>query len=79
VRIGVELGLEESMAHFTGNAADIVVVVAETQVDRHVKAVRDGLGVVEPRSVLEVKVVIGGRVVVKVVADEKDLFDRRVE
>jgi len=45
----------------------------------HTKTVGDGLGVVESCGVFEVEVVVGGRIVVEVVADEKDLLDGWVE
>jgi hypothetical protein len=67
------------MAHLARNAMHVVVVVAEAEVDRHLEAIGDGLGVVEPGRVLEVEVVVGRRIVVEVVADEEDLFDGGVE
>src|ERR1700722_1676068 len=47
--------------------------------NRHMKNIGDGFGIIEPRGVLEVKVVIGRRVVVKVVTDQEDLFNGRRE
>ena len=67
------------MAHLAGDVFDVIVVVAEAEVDRHFEAVGDGFGVVEASGVFEVEVVVGGRVVVEVVADEEDLFDGGVE
>jgi hypothetical protein len=46
---------------------------------RHLEPVGNGLGVVEPGLVLEVEVVVGGRIVMEVVSDEGDLFDGWVE
>ena len=79
VRLRIELGLEEPMAHLARNSFDIVVMVAETQMHRHLEAVGDDLGVIEARRVLEVKVVVGGGIVMEVVADQKNLFDCRME
>ena len=79
VGLGVELGLEEAMAHFAGNVPDVVVVVAEAEVDGHLESVGDGLGVVEAGGVGEVEVVVGGGIVVEVVPDEEDLLDGGVE
>jgi hypothetical protein len=79
VGIGVELGLEEAMAHLARDVLDVVVVVSEAEVDGHLEAVADGLCVVESGGVLEVEVVVGGGVVVEVVADEEDLLDGGAE
>ena len=79
VRLRFELRLEETVAHLARNLFDIVVVVAEAQVHRHLEAVGDDLRVVETRRVLEVEVVVGGGIIVEVVADEEDLFDGRME
>jgi tetrahydromethanopterin S-methyltransferase subunit A len=79
VGLGVELGLEEAVAHLAGDVPDVVVVVAETEVDGHLEAVGDRFRAVEARGVREVEVVVGGGIVVEVVADEEDLFDGGVE
>lgn len=79
VRLRIELSFEEAMAHLAGDAVHIVVMVAEAEVYGHVEAVGDGFGVVETGGVFEVEVVVGGGVVVEVVADEEDLLDGGVE
>src|ERR1700752_3347029 len=52
-----------------------VVVISKAQVYRHLELVADSLSVVESRGVLEVEVVVSGRIVVEVVTDQEDLFD----
>ena len=78
IGIGVEFCLEQPVAHLTRNVPDVVVVIAESNMHRHVKAIGDGLGIIEARLVLEVEVVIGRGIVVKVVAQQEDLLDARV-
>jgi hypothetical protein len=54
-------------------------MIAETKVNRHPEAVRDGFGVVEASRIFEIELVVGRRVVMEVVTDEEDLFDRGIE
>jgi hypothetical protein len=79
IGVGVELGLEKTMTHLAGDMADVVVVIAEAEMDGHLESVGDGLGVIQASGVLEVEVVVGGWVVVEVIADEKDLLDGGME
>ena len=79
VGLRIELRLEEAMAQLAGNPVNVVVMIAEAQVDWHFEAVSDGLCIVEAGRVLKVKVVVGGGIVVEVVPDEKDLFNGGVE
>jgi hypothetical protein len=67
------------MAHVARDAVDIVIVIAEAEVNGHVKSICDGLGVVESRFVLEVKVVISRWVIVEVVANKKYMLDGRIQ
>src|SRR5258708_39648562 len=54
-------------------------MVAEAQVHRHLEAVSNDLGVVETSRILEVKVVVGRRVVMEIVANEEHLLDGGME
>ena len=59
IRLRIELGLEEAMAHLARNSFDIVVMVAKAQVYRHFKPIGNDLGIVETSRVLEIQVVVG--------------------
>ena len=79
VRLGIELGFEQAVAHLAGDVFDVVIMIAEAKVDGHFEPVRDGFGVIEASGIAEVEVIVGRRVVMEVVPDEEDLFDRRIE
>src|SRR5580693_672949 len=75
IRLRIELGLEETMAHVTRNSLDVIVMVAETQMHGHLEAVGDDLGIIQAGRALEIKLVVGGGIVMEVVTDQKYLFD----
>src|SRR5882757_9700055 len=79
VRLRIELGFEETVAHLARNSFEIVVMVAKAQMHRHLEAIGDDLGVVETRRVLEVKVIVDRRVVMEVVANEEHLLNGRMK
>src|SRR3981081_4108133 len=54
-------------------------MVAEAKMHRHLKPVSNDLGFVETSSVFKIEVVVGGGIVVEVIADQKHLFDGRLE
>src|SRR4030081_2134437 len=54
-------------------------MVAEAKMHRHLKPVSNDLGVVETSGVLKIEVVVRGGIVVEVIADQKHLFDGRLE
>src|ERR1035437_1476728 len=67
------------MAHLAWNPTDIIVVVPKANMNWHMKAVGNGLGIVYPRGVLEVEIVISGRIVVKIIANDEDLLNGGVK
>ncbi len=54
-------------------------MVTKAQVYRHLKPVGDDLGVIEASRVLEVEVIVGRRIIVEVIADQKHLLDGRMK
>src|SRR5258707_13561773 len=54
-------------------------MITKPQVHRHLEPVSNNLGIVETSGVLEIEVIVGGRIVVEGIADQKDLFDGRME
>ena len=70
-----QLAPEQLVPHLARDSLTPVVVIAESDMHRHLESVGDGLGVVDACLVLEVEIVVGRRIVVEVVADQKDLLD----
>src|SRR6266852_7918271 len=75
IRFRIELGLEESVAHLARNSFDIIVMVTKAQMYGHLKTVGNDLGIVKASRVLEIEIVVGGGIVMEVIADQEHLFN----
>ena len=67
------------MAELAADFRHVVIVISEADMDGHFEAVGDGLSAIDSGHVLKVKIPVGGRVVMEIVAHEKHLFHGRVQ
>jgi hypothetical protein len=75
----MKLGCKELVTHFAGDSRHIVVVTAKSDMHRHSEFVCNLLSDVQSGPILEIEVIFSGRVIVEIVADQKDLFNRTIE